>query len=148
MAAAAQLSALLPAVSLLEGRPPNGSHALEAHIEAAQLDAALSGQQLDYLRTFAVSLAATFAAQPEGSPTSTQTANIQCHRLHNSGASYSKRSELGSHVAATIPAGLTGATGAAEGESNPASTSVEAGKEHLDLPNVYPIHAAEDLVLA
>ena len=68
MAAAAQLSALLPAVTLLEGRPPNGSHALEAHIEAAQLDAALSGQQLDYLRTFAVLLAATFAAQPEGSP--------------------------------------------------------------------------------
>jgi len=64
----AQLSALLPAVSLLEGRSPDGSHALEAHAEAAPLDVALSGQQLDFLRTFAASLAATFAAPSAGDP--------------------------------------------------------------------------------
>lgn len=67
-----QLSALLPAVGLLEGRSPDGSHAMEAHLEAAPLDAALSGQQLDYLRTFAASLTATFAAQPAGDPDPTK----------------------------------------------------------------------------
>ena len=65
-----QVSALLPAVRLLAGRSLDGSHALEAHLEAAPLDAALSGQQLDYLRTFAAALTATFAspsAGPQGS---------------------------------------------------------------------------------
>ncbi len=76
-----QVSALLPAVSLLEGRSPDGSHALELHLEAAPLEAALSGQQLDYLRTFAASLAATFESPPTGETWSRNTIKKQLDKV-------------------------------------------------------------------
>ena len=68
----------------MEGRSPDGSHGLELHLEAAPLAAALNGQQLDYLRTFAASLAATFKSPPAGETLDLhqviKAAFLKCHR--------------------------------------------------------------------
>ena len=68
-----QVAGLLPALRLLEGRPLGGAIPLEAHLEVAPLESAVSGQQLDWLRAFRAALSATFAPASGADPLGTQT---------------------------------------------------------------------------
>lgn len=61
------MTALLPALGLLDGRPMGGISLIEVHLEVAPLESSVSSQQLGWLQTFVAALASTFASDPGAS---------------------------------------------------------------------------------
>lgn len=64
----AQVTALLPALAWLEGRPAAGVAPIAAHLEVAPLESSVSSQQLSWLQSFVAALASTFVSDAGAAP--------------------------------------------------------------------------------